>query len=442
MHRHCDHYFEAIDIISKKDRQIEELRNKNRQLRAALESAKAVTSAVVARSINARSGTKKKRYRKPGRKVGHRGESRKGPAHIDCKVEVNQAECSTCGDTLSDPTDWYTRTVEDIIPAKVVITQYTVIRRYCRTCKKQVSAMVPYALPNEHFGLRLMLLVVALKLLGLSYEKIGGLFKLLFNLDITEAAVNHAVTKMSEAFGSRYEELKEELGKEFNINGDETSWRINGKNHWLWAFVGRWTVLYEVDQSRGKSVPMRILDGYDGCVTSDSWSAWNSVGASHQRCHVHYTREIDDTVQYKNPGKEFERFAKKLKRILHDSQKTGRRYRNRTKRMEVKARLEKRVAQLIVPGYSDKHCRRFVKRLRRERQMLFTFLEKDGIEYHNNTAERAIWPCVVIRKITSGNKSIAGARAQAVLMSVKETCIRRGQNFYDHALECLGASKR
>jgi len=39
---------------------------------------------------------------------------------------------------------------------------------------------------------------------------------------------------------------------------------------------------------------------------------------------------------------------------------------------------------------------------RREKNMLFTFLEKDCVNYHNNDAERAIRPCVVIRKITMG----------------------------------------
>ncbi len=52
-----------------------------------------------------------------------------------------------------------------------------------------------------------------------------------------------------------------ELKKEANIHGDETSWRLNGKNYWLWAFVGKWVVIYEIDKTRSKDVPKRILDG-------------------------------------------------------------------------------------------------------------------------------------------------------------------------------------
>jgi hypothetical protein len=436
MHRHCSHYFKLELLLKQKDDEIARLKNELMQLQKRMESATATASAITARAINAKASTKKKRYKKSGRKKGHRGTSRKKPTHIDSYVVLDHKECPACKSKLGGTGNSYERTVEDIIPAKVLVTRYTIIRRYCVRCKKQVSPVIPYVLPNERFGLRFMLLMVSLKLLGLSYEKISGLFKLLFDLDVTEATVNHAVTKVADSFGPRYAELKEDLAKEFNINGDETSWRINGKNHWLWAFVGRWTVLYEVDKSRGSCVPKRILGDYGGNITSDSWPAWNHVGTTHQRCHWHYLNEISDTFKYKNPGPQFHKFAKKLRRILYDSQRVST-ARSLKKRIRAKKRFEKRIGKLVSCRYTEKNCIRFAKRLRREKEMLFTFLEQDGVECHNNAAERAIRPCVVIRKITSGNKTLDGARAQAVLLSIRETCAKRGVNWYNYALEYL-----
>ncbi len=443
---------EMKDTIRKKDERISQLELENKNLKEENTSLRVTVHAVTARSINTKSNTNKKserkrKHKKSGRRNGHKGKSRRKPEHIDARVELDQQICSECGSTqLSEPTHSYTRVVEDIVPARIVVTEYRIVRRYCRKCKKQVSPKIPCVLPNERFGLRLMLLIVSLKVLGLSYGKITGLFKLLFNLDVTEASVEHSVMKVAGAFAIRYNELIDDLVKERNIHGDETSWRIDGKNHWLWAFVGRWTVVYEIDRSRGRDVPSRMLKGYDGNITSDSWAAWNYAGASHQRCHYHYGRDLDDTMKYKNPGKPFRGFAKKLKRMLHDSQKADRKVKSRKKRVEAKARFEKRLENLISEQYGDRQCIRFVKRLKREKSMLFTFLEIDGVQYHNNDAERAIRPCVVIRKITYGNKSLAGAKAQARLMSIKETCIKRGQNFYDYALEylntCSGTSKR
>ena len=154
-----------------------------------------------------------------------------------------------------------------------------------------------------------MLLIVSLKTQGLSYGKISELFQTLYSLNITESTINNAVTKIAKAFGKRYQEMISELKKEASIYGDETSWRLNGKNYWLWTFVGKWVVIYEIDQTRSMNVPKIILDGYKGNITCDSYSAWNHVGKTHQKCHIHYIRELKETIQYKNPGKEFTAFA-------------------------------------------------------------------------------------------------------------------------------------
>jgi hypothetical protein len=143
-----------------------------------------------------------------------------------------------------DPTDECTRVVEDVVPARLVVTEYVIKGRYCKRCGRQVSPAIPNVVDDggsnhERFGLRLMLLIVSLKLLGLSYAKIDSLFELLFNLDVTDAAIEHSVMKIAQAFGPRYSELESDIRKEKSLSGDETSWKIKRKNHWLWAFVGK-----------------------------------------------------------------------------------------------------------------------------------------------------------------------------------------------------------
>ncbi|MDG7025090.1 MAG: IS66 family transposase [Nitrososphaerota archaeon] len=424
-------------------------REENRVLRDELASLKTTVSAVVARSIDARADTPRKRYKKPGRREGHQGAGRSRPERIDATVELDQSTCPRCGGLLSEkPTDSYTRMVEDVVPARAVTTRYVVRRRYCCRCRRQVSPPIPNVVDggsNERFGLRLMLLVVSLKMLGNPYEKIGSLLKLLFGLDLTEGAMIHCVTAVAEAFGPRYEQLKEELRREASIHGDETSWRVKGRNHWLWAFLGRWSVVYEVDRSRGKDVPRRVLGDYRGTVISDSWGAWNHIGARWQRCLVHYLRELEETVKYKSPGADFFPFRKKLRRMLRDAIRMADEE-DRGERLRAKARFEARIDKLIASYSSseEKNCARLLKRLRRERNMLFTFLEEDGVDWNNNAAERALRSSVVIRKITYGNQSDEGAHAHAVLMSVRETCGLRKENFFDYAMGYLGrpTSKR
>jgi hypothetical protein len=55
-------------------------------------------------------------------------------------------------------------------------------------------------------------------------------------------------------------------------------------------------------------------------------------------------------------------------------------------------------------------------------ERLSTFLEQEGVEPPNNSAERALRTGVQWRKICFGNRSAKGATATARLLTVAETC--------------------
>ena len=75
-----------------------------------------------------------------------------------------------------------------------------------------------------------------------------------------------------------------------------------------------------------------------------------------------------------------------------------------------------------------------LKRLRREKGHLFTFLEVEGVERHDNSAEMGIRPCVILRNNSYGSRSEEGASAIAVLMSVKQTCKAKNNNLFDDVM--------
>ncbi len=69
-----------------------------------------------------------------------------------------------------------------------------------------------------------------------------------------------------------------------------------------------------------------------------------------------------------------------------------------------------------------------IKRLRRHRHELFTFLDEPGVPFDNNHAERAIRPAVIMRKNSQSNRSQHGADTQAVLMSIYRILKQRGHS--------------
>lgn len=64
---------------------------------------------------------------------------------------------------------------------------------------------------------------------------------------------------------------------------------------------------------------------------------------------------------------------------------------------------------------------------------MFLFLEREDVEATNWRAEQGIRPAVVNRKMSEGNRTPQGSKAQAVLMSVLRTL----QQHQASALEIL-----
>ena len=72
-----------------------------------------------------------------------------------------------------------------------------------------------------------------------------------------------------------YREIRRDLNAARLVNGDTTGWFVNGKGWYVWVFVGKdaggkETVLFEIEDSAGKRVPMGVLGQFEGIVGSDS----------------------------------------------------------------------------------------------------------------------------------------------------------------------------
>jgi len=85
------------------------------------------------------------------------------------------------------------------------------------------------------------------------------------------------------------------------VNADETGWRVDGRNYWLWVFTNKDAALYHIDESRGGKVVSNTLgQKYQGVLGCDFYSAYNELDArAKQRCLGHLLSEIKK-VQEKN----------------------------------------------------------------------------------------------------------------------------------------------
>jgi len=102
------------------------------------------------------------------------------------------------------------------------------------------------------------------------------------------------------------------------------------------------------------------------------------------------------------------------------------------------SRLEDRLDVLMLAEQDENvTAERIAKRLRRHRTELTRFLWDQKLEGTNNPAERAIRPAVVMRKITGGNRSEAGAMAWAKLASLVRSADQQGLGVYEETKKLI-----
>ena len=337
--------------------------------------------------------------------------------------------CPVDGSTpLSDPVESVEQTVVDMEVLRNKILTYK-IRRWCPVHKKMHTAKSPIALPNSRFSLRTDVTLAAIRVSGLPYGKARYLLSSLLRIRIDEDDLVRAFRRVAKHLGPLREEFVRQVRASGIVNVDETRWWINGEVAWLWDFVTKWTVVLAIESSRGSEVPRRYLEGFKGTVCKDSYGATNGIGTAEQVCLQHYLREIDRTLRYKSPGAEFaEKMAPELIQILEDAKRAAK-YKYKRRRLECKKDLEARLVKMGQAEWTDPDCKRFAKRIRRESGKMCTFLEVDGVDWHNNDGERPFRPSVSIRKVTGGNRSWEGARDHAVMHGVEQTCRARGWDF-------------
>jgi len=268
-----------------------------------------------------------------------------------------------------------------------------------------------------------------LRYLGLTYRKAAKLFKDVFDLNLTHPSFLGFNSEQAQSGAPLYEAIRQSIRHSPYVNADETGWRVDGDNHWLWVFTNKDATLYHIDESRGGKVVSNILgEKYQGVLGSDFYSAYNELNAqAKQRCLSHLLREIEK-VQEKNqfaPESIDGIFCHELKTLLKQTIDIWNRYREGDGAFEELARAKEqaisKMVDLLSSSIEHEDTQRLRKRIIKHNQELFIFLDNPLIEPTNNRAERQLRPMVIMRKLTFGNRSDLGALNQAAIMSIVQT---------------------
>jgi len=377
--------------------------------------------------------TPEKRPKRPGRKKGHAGVCRPQPQEVDHFKEHSLECCPDCQTALKRAVKEYKRYTEDIPPIeKPQVTEHTVHGYWCSQCKKVVFAQVPDALPNATIGLRLLVFTAWLHyLVGVSVNNIVRILSVVCSFKISAGGLTQAWKNLSIFLEPVYNAIGQNISTSAVLNADETGWRLNGITHWLWCFTTKDLCYYLITRSRASPVVKQVLGTlFKGILICDFWGAYNKISAlAKQRCFYHLFTELAKVDKHNtSPG--WKAFRKKLARLLKDAIRLSERkdpaqFEPFDRR---KGRLYLRLDQFLKEDHKDKDAKRLMKRLKRHKGELFTFLEYENVSPYNNHAEQQMRKPVLTRKVSQQNRSEQGAKTHAVLMSLFRSAELQGKN--------------
>jgi transposase len=422
--------------IAEKEKQIAELerqlalRNQN-----STNSSKPPSSDGLAGAPRQR-GRRKKSRRKAGGQPGHRGAHRPLGEKVDEIRPVLPEQCQHCGQGLPAKIEQaqiigtpHRHQVTELPPIQARIIEYQCHRVVCPKCRESTRAGLPQEATGQ-FGPQLTALIAYLTVVcRMPRRVVEALLEQVLGIELSLGSTQKCWEEASQAVAAPCRELEQQLKDEPVLNIDETGWRTAGAKRFLWAFVAARYVVYTVAATRGSDVLIRLLGAvFQGVLCSDRFSAYLKYHAGKaQFCWAHLKRNllgIADLTKSSAAG----RFCRdalaehaKLFRLWHKFRG------GRIDRRDLGLRsipIQQRLLSLAERNLDSSHreVANLARALFEHNERLFTFLEREGVEPTNNSAERALRTGVQWRKICFGNRSANGEIATARLLTVAETC--------------------
>ena len=403
-------------------------------------------------------GRRKKSKRKPGGQPGHAGACRplEPPERVDEVRPVLPSQCRQCGHALPQTlnqveTDGSPRRhqVTELPPVRAHIIEYQCHSVICPECGDTTRGAIPEEASGQ-FGPQLTALIAYLTVVcRMPRRVVEALLKQALEIEISLGSTQKCWEEASQAVATPCQELKQHLKQEPVLNADETGWRTNGSKRYLWVFVAAQYIVYTIAPARGGQVLIDMLGSvFEGILCSDRFSAYLKYHKGRgQFCWAHLKRTLLGVMEL-TKNNEVEQFCRdalaehaRLFRLWHKFRD------GRIERRQLVLRsipIQKRLFALGERHLDSSHrdVRNLAAALFEHIERLFAFVDYEGVEPTNNSAERALRTGVQWRKTSFGNRSASGELATARLLTVTETCDLQKINILAYLSAAISSHRR
>jgi hypothetical protein len=252
-----------------------------------------------------------------------------------------------------------------------------------------------------------------------------------FGVHVDRTEIHMFKSLLARYYRPTYRQLLGSLRSGSLIHADQTEVSLRTGRGYVWVFASVETVIFLYKPSREGGFLKEYLEGFRGVLVSDFYAAYDAIPCPKRRCLVHLMRDMNQLLLNHPFDAELKSvtvsFGRLLRAIVTTIDQNGlkRRHLGMHRRS-----VSDFFGSLTGQSFRSEAAEDLRRRLLRNRDELFTFLEYDGVPWNNNNAENAIRQFGYYRDRTAGMMREAGLRDYLVLLSLCHTCRYRGVSFF------------
>jgi hypothetical protein len=443
----CDYEHQLEEL----HRQAEEQNRHRRKLELENQQLRAQLHALHRRQFQGRraataptSGGASAQPKKRGAPAGHPPWQRAQPKHIDRVVPVPAPkECPHCHCTSLQPVPQLQQHVQEdiVLEPRTVATCYVHHQAHCPLCDRNVLRPGPGELLGSYIGPAAKATEAYLRHeLNVPYRKISRFFADFFGLKFVPASAYGFERQAVRRAGPLYADLLDKVRSLPVAHADETSWRHDGQNFWVWYAGNDDLAIFRWDAHRSTQAAQALLgERFGGVLVADAYASYNGLRPKdRQSCLAHIktkAKELEQELallQGRAADLAARRFCQDIQGFVHDACQAHRQLLARPWRAtlaKAKGRALRRLLQAICrTPLRHPRTETFRQRLLgQEQKLLFTCFARPNVPPTNNQAERSLRPVVIMRRVIQQTRSHQGLENHSVLRSLFETARRQGK---------------
>ena len=316
------------------------------------------------------------------------------------------------------------------------MTEYQIFHGRCSCCAAVTKGQLPEDAPNGQMGARLMSYIAVLAgEYHLSVRKIQRLLKDQYGIHFSTGTLSEAQGRVSSMLTPVHQALQHHLQRSPMLHADETTHQRNGEEgtRWVWLMANDDAVFQNVRYFRNQNTAKYLLgEACNAVVITDQCASYNWLNPErHQFCLAHVQRNLQQMADYSGQGLTAyigQRLVLLLKSVFRTQHRyesgeiDEQRWRCRMQRLQKRLRLWLKKGASVPSSRYAGRCKHILK----YEQGLWVFLQNPGTPLTNNEAERCLRGSVIMRKICYGTSSDRGDKFRSRVLSVIETCKKRG----------------